>query len=305
MLISQVLFTTSLFFSAFACAMFLPTKDRSSRPTDISPGKIHEEIERFPSSETVFEIAKGLGKVQKRKSSLHRLSQKTVGQIVNQDIVSTQFHFFNTTFNLSINGGIWGYNQKPGYYRFANGTVSTDSSTVDIGNDIALLGPRQLTVHVLQSVEELNNVAYLFLGVKVCGGDRNLHQVLNPLPSDKVMTAMVSKAPTGVSIGLKTGAQIVPPASLDSAAALAVAFVTIMNDGILQRIHELGWVDLVDALVVEVYLALGHRVAEQAQALTHGDCVPPRHVVAGMDAVSVTLESLTSQKMHDEEVQEL
>ena len=233
------------------------------------------------------------------------MSRRKDDQVISQDLVSTQLYLQNITYRLSVDGGMWGYNQRPGYYRLAKGTVLLDSSVVDIGNDIVSLRPNELRNHIFESVEKLNNLTYAFLDVKICGGAGSLSHVLGPVLSGKTMTAYVSNTLRGVDITLRTGEQAPLSASLDSIAASAVAFLAIVNNSIIHRISALSRVDLVDAFIIEIYLALGHRIAQQAQMSVQGGCVALRDVVTGMDSLSVTLEELMNSKVQVKTVQEL
>ena len=265
----------------------------------------HQDDSDFASSETVYGIAEALERLQSKNSGVHQLSQSSHEQIIKQDLVSTDFYSYSILFNLSVSGEIWGYTQKPGYYQFADGTVSTDVSANDIGNDIALLNPKDLTDHILKAIDKLNNLTYDFLDAKICGGTQSLRQVLDPLRSSDTMTALIAKGPTGVSISLATAVQGATTANIESVAASAVAFVTIVNNGIIHRISEQGWIDFVDAFIVEIYLALGHRIANQAQLLVDGDCVAPDDAVDGMNGLVLTLEDLMSAELQKQELQEL
>ena len=265
----------------------------------------YEDVGDFESSETVYGIAEGLGRLQNRNLDIKQLSENTHTQIIKQDIVSTKFYSYSIPFNLSVSGGIWGYTQKPGYYRFADDTFSDEVSANDIGNDLALLTPENLTSHVLTAIEELNNITYPYLDDYICGGPRNLRAALNTLGSRDVITALIGKGSSGISISLTTSVAQTSPIKAESVAASAVSFVTILNNGILQRIYEQGWIDYVDAFIVEIYLALAHRIADQSDALADGNCIDPEDAVAGMNTLSETLDGFLDREIYEREPQEL
>ena len=119
------------------------------------------------------------------------------------------------------------------------------------------------------------------------------------------MTASIAKDSSGVSISLTTGVQATSPTKAEFTAASAMSFVTIINNGILQRLFEQGWIDYVDAFIVEIYLALGHRIASQAELLSDGKCVEPQDAVTGMNTLTETLDDFLNTEIYEAEPQEL
>ena len=285
------------------CSAFPAVHDVIQSP--ILPTSSYQDAADFESSETVYGIAEGLGRLQSKNLGIKQLSENTHTQIIKQDIVSTKFYSYSIPFNLSVSGGIWGYTQKPGYYRFADDYTSMDASANDIGNDLALLAPEDLTAHVREAIEELNNITYPYLDETICGGPRSLREALNTLGSREAMTASIVKGSSGVSISLTTGVQSTSLVNDEFTAASAVSFVTIINNGILQRVFEQGWIDYVDAFIVEIYLALGHRIADQAAILADGKCVEPEDAVAGMNTLNDTLDEFLNTEIYEEEPPEL
>lgn len=292
-------------FSALVPALALPVNDASLQPVLRSEISNQNNVRAFIGSETVFEIAEEFSSLRTGELSRQETSQDIHEQIISEDVVSTQFRTINTNVLISISGGLWGYNQKPGYYRSARGTVSNDRSAVEIANDILSLSPEELKDHVTKSIEGLNNLTYPLLAAKICGGTPSILEVLASTQSSEAMMAKVANKPAGLSIALQSGSPQIISANEDFIAIFAMAFLSVMNHGILQRISEKDGVDRVDALIIEIYLALGHRFAVHAQQYVHGDCIAPKDAVAGMNALNVILEEAVGSRTQEELVPEL
>lgn len=299
------LIITPFLFGALIPALALPVNGASLQLDRHSAADVRHNARKFIGSESVFEIAEELVSLRTGELEQQQTAQDIDEQIIAQDVVSTQFRTIDTDIYLSVSGGLWGYNQKPGYYKSARGTVSNDRSAVQIANDILTLNAGELKDHVTQSIQELNNLTYPLLAAKICGGDLNIEQVLDPAQSSEVMLATISNKPAGLSIILQSGTPHVISANDDSIAISAVAFISVVNNGILQRISEKDGLDWVDALIIEIYLALGHRCAEHAQQFVHGDCIAPSEAVAGMNSLNVILKEDIGPKVHGGLVQEL
>ena len=304
MLLNNIIVLVPVLFRMF-CSAIPVTLSEATLQLNAPFVKSYQDDSDFASSETVYGIAEGLERLQSRNSGFRQLSQSTHEQIIKQDLVSTEFYSYSILFNLSVSGEIWGYTQKPGYYQFTDGTVSNDVSANDIGNDIALLDSQDLKDHILKAIDALNNLTYQYLDASICSGTQSLRQVLDPIRSSEAMTALIAKGPAGISIFLTTATQGAAPANTQAIAASAMAFVTIMNNGIIHRIFEQGWIDFVDAFIVEIYLALGNRIANRAEIFVDGDCVAPYDAVAGMNGLTSTLEDFMSADVHKQELQEL
>ena len=286
MLPSLLVYAVALRLSTFFFASVAAAGVTLAHKKETSPSTYGDWVnDSAARGQIFFEVTRETRKLQ--ESTFEWPSQRIEQRDGTPEMLSVQFEALKQTFNLTVRTEPLGHWHTIGYYRFVNGTVSTSVRSVEIKDDIANLKPRYLAYHILTAIDSIDNQTSPILDKFICGGGANALYYRNLRGVGDPWIAIIDERATGAELPLtlQSAARAATFSNSETLiAASAVSFIAIMNDGISHRLGKQGWVEPVEAYIIEVFLAIAREIAKQAEMVETKECVRPDFAAALMIA---------------------